>query len=511
MWHVTLSGIPPVHPSVAAALPSWQPWPGESVRIQVTRPEGIGGATLTLDQATMVVRPGVRSTETTLQATLRTTRGDQHAFRLPAGAEVMGVTVNGAPQPGRLEGGRLLFSLAPPLTRVEVTWREQRGISSFFRPSGVDVGAAGVNAYVSVQLPADRWILWLGGPAFGPVVLFWGALVVTLLVALGLSRVPNSPLRVGAWVLLSIGLTQVPVVAGAVVVAWLLALAWRGAYGARVAHFGLFDLMQLGLLVLTIAALGVLFQAVKQGLLGQPDMQITGNSSTATLLRWAEDRVSGPLPTPLVVSVPLLVYRLAMLAWALWLAASLLRWFRWGWQAFGTGGLWRPPPPQACSVVVTATVPRGTVPPAGASRLRSEDQSQGEEDGRGQGGKRADGVPARPLHQVAGPQRSRLRGLRSDGLQRIVAGDVEAHRHPEGPDEVGQGPGEPEGGAGRVPAEDGEGRHRHACQRGADEHRQEGAVEHHPLIDCIAAMPWAAGSFCSAPSQRRRRRRTPRR
>jgi len=31
-----------------------------------------------------------------------------------------------------------------------------------------------------------------------------------------------------------------------------------------------------------------------------------------------------------VISVPLLVYRLAMLAWALWLALALLRWLRWG-------------------------------------------------------------------------------------------------------------------------------------------------------------------------------------
>jgi len=366
MWDVGLSGIPPVHPSSSGALPSWQPWPGETLRIQITRPEGIGGATLTLDQATMTVRPGIRSTETTLTTMLRTTRGDQHAFRLPPGAEVVRFGVNGAPQPARLEGGRLLFSLAPPLTRVEVTWREPRGISAFFRPSPVDVGAPGVNAYLTVQPPGGRWILLLGGPAFGPVVLFWGALLVTLLVAIVLSRVPRSPLSLGAWVLLAIGLTQVSVPAAAVVVLWLLALTWREAYGARIRHFGAFDLMQLGLVVLTLAALVVLFQAVKQGLLGQPDMQIGGNGSTPAVLRWTQDRLDGPLPTPLVVSVPLLVYRLAMLLWALWLAASLLGWLRRGWQAFSTGGLWRRPPPKPAPTVVTGTTPRETATPGTA-------------------------------------------------------------------------------------------------------------------------------------------------
>jgi len=46
-----------------------------------------------------------------------------------------------------------------------------------------------------------------------------------------------------------------------------------------------------------------------------------------------------------------------MLAWALWLATALLRWVRQGWQAFGTGGLWRPRPPK----VATTPAP---VPPS---------------------------------------------------------------------------------------------------------------------------------------------------
>jgi len=31
-----------------------------------------------------------------------------------------------------------------------------------------------------------------------------------------------------------------------------------------------------------------------------------------------------------------------MLAWALWLAASLIRWARWGWSCLTEAGLWRP-------------------------------------------------------------------------------------------------------------------------------------------------------------------------
>jgi hypothetical protein len=55
----------------------------------------------------------------------------------------------------------------------------------------------------------------------------------------------------------------------------------------------------------------------------------------------ARDRSGAVLARPWVFSVPLLVYRLAMLLWAIWLAASLLRWSRWLWSCFGQDGFWR--------------------------------------------------------------------------------------------------------------------------------------------------------------------------
>jgi hypothetical protein len=43
-----------------------------------------------------------------------------------------------------------------------------------------------------------------------------------------------------------------------------------------------------------------------------------------------------------VLSVPIVVYRLAMLAWALWIAQAVVGWLRWGWECMNEGGLWRP-------------------------------------------------------------------------------------------------------------------------------------------------------------------------
>ena len=126
-----------------------------------------------------------------------------------------------------------------------------------------------------------------------------------------------------------------------VIVAWLILLGWRGRSGTTLSS-SWFNVLQIVLVSLTLFAIAGLFLSIQQGLLGHPRMQIAGNSSNAFNLIWYQDRAADQLPRPWAVSLPILVYRLAMLAWALWLAQALLGWLRWGWDRFGEGGFWRP-------------------------------------------------------------------------------------------------------------------------------------------------------------------------
>jgi hypothetical protein len=75
-------------------------------------------------------------------------------------------------------------------------------------------------------------------------------------------------------------------------------------------------------------------------------MMITGNQSSPYSLNWYQDRSAALLPKATVISAPLKVYRLLMLAWSLWLAVSLLNWLKWGWGCFAKNGLWRVKPPK---------------------------------------------------------------------------------------------------------------------------------------------------------------------
>jgi hypothetical protein len=231
--------------------------------------------------------------------------------------------------------------LHPGKQSVEVAWRTSEPLTAVAGAGSVKLPVQGSNVTTTMHVPENRWVLWAHGPLIGPAVRFWTILACAILAALALGSVPQSPLRRLEWVLLAVGLTQVHVAAAMWVVGWLFLLTWRGKQEPDRMRAWRFDLLQVGLVLITLVALGILIVVVSKGLLGSPEMFIVGNGSSQTLLHWYQGRVGPELPNPYVVSISVWFYRLLMLAWALWLAAALLRWLRWGWVQFSAGGGWR--------------------------------------------------------------------------------------------------------------------------------------------------------------------------
>jgi hypothetical protein len=321
-------------------LPTWRPWPGEQLTLAITRPEGVAGPTLTVDRTHLQSSPGQRATDTSLDLTLRSSQGGQHTLTLPEDARLQAVTINGAAQPIRQEGQSVTLPIQPGQQSMTLILRQPKGIRLLFSSPLVNLAIPSVNSTINIKLGNDRWTLLTGGPQLGPAVLFWGVLVVIVIIAVGLGRIRLTPLTASQWLLLGIGLSQTPVWGGLIVVGWLLALGGRARLKPEIST-SWFNGIQLGLIVLTLMALSFLFDAIEQGLLGLPEMQIAGNNSSAYDLNWYQDRSPPELPRAWILSVPLMVYRLLMLAWALWLAFALLRWLRWGWSCFTTHGMWR--------------------------------------------------------------------------------------------------------------------------------------------------------------------------
>jgi hypothetical protein len=167
----------------------------------------------------------------------------------------------------------------------------------------------------------------------------------------------DTPLGIGAWLLLALGLTQTSALGGLVVTGLFVVMAWRARHTASspLAH----NAIQVALAVWIVIAIAVLYDVVQQGLLFQPDMQVAGAESNNSVLRWYADRVENATPAAAVISLPLWVYRTLMLAWALWLAASLVRWSGWSWRALNEGGLWRPLPRKPVAPPPTPEPPPG--------------------------------------------------------------------------------------------------------------------------------------------------------
>lgn len=343
MWHLTTSGIAPLHnPSGGSPREiRWRPWPGESVTLGVDKPLGASGQTMTIDSSTITIEPGKRATDTTLNLDLRSSKGGQYTLQLPPAVTLQSTSINNRSVPLRAEGRALTIPLTPGAQTVSLAWRASTGIETWFKTDIVELAIDSINHRINVSLGADRWILLTRGPRLGPAVLFWSLLAALLVVALGLARTNLAPLSTLQWLLLAIGLSQVPLALGAIVVAWLLTLGLRKRHGGEVTGWR-FNVGQIVLALLSAAALMVLLEAIRHGLLGHPNMHVAGNGSNARALHWFADRIGADSPQAAVVSVPILFYRVLMLAWALWLALAVLNWLRWAWDCFGTGGFWHP-------------------------------------------------------------------------------------------------------------------------------------------------------------------------
>ena len=343
-WHVEFSGVPVVAMQAGESEGDmrrfeFHPLPGEQLELKVTRPEAAQGATRAIDQVQLSRSVGRRASESTLRLDVRASQGGEHALALPSGAELLSSSRDGAPLNLRLEEGRLSLPLVPGTNRFELRWREPFADGVNARTPALDLGLPAANIDLGIDLPADRWLLATRGPVAGPAVLYWSELAVLALLAFALGRLRRSPLKTWQWLLLGIGFAAFSWVALLLVVAWLFALDWRARVALRQPAW--FNLVQIGLGILTLVALLCLLAAVRQGLLGQPDMAVAGNGSSEHALRWFADRSAGALPVASAWSLPLWVHKLAMLAWALWLASALVGWLRRGFVAWGDGGYWR--------------------------------------------------------------------------------------------------------------------------------------------------------------------------
>ncbi len=321
----------------------WRPWPGERLALRFSRPQAAAGVTTTVEQVQLQLRPGARSSALRAELRINSSLGGDYPLQLAGPAQLKRVTLGANEQTHAGGDDRVVLPLMPGVNQVAIEWELPRGISTALRTPQLQLAGSASNIDLQVELPGDRWPLWVAGPRLGPAMLYWGVLVVMIGAALLLGALSRRleltiPLRSWHWLLLFIGISTVDTFAALPVLLWFFALEARHRFPPP--RDGRYYLVQVGIGLLSLIALLTLAGVIPQSLLSQPDMQVSGNGSNNYLYRWYQDRVGSELPQALVISLPLWCYRIAMLLWSLWLAFALLRWLRWGWSCFAEGGVW---------------------------------------------------------------------------------------------------------------------------------------------------------------------------
>lgn len=344
IWHADFSGVPESESDSYdenARVALFYPRAGETLIVETIRPVGSAGSTLAFDSVTLTTDHGDRSSDVSLGLEYRSTRGAQHTLRIPENAELTDVVINGQSQSLRAQNGAIVLPILPGEHDIQLKWRADGEIGTRMTTPLVDIGAPASNISMHMQLPRDRWLLATSGPRLGPAVLYWSELAVLILFAIILGRTILAPLKTPEWLLLGLGFSTFNWPALGVVIAWLLLSGLRERWKGETSWWR-FDLVQIAFVLLTVVALSMIVGSLQSGLLGVPDMHVSGNGSYGNSLQWFADQSVSTLPTATAISVPMWFYKALILGWALWLSFALLRWLPWVWRCFSSQGYWRP-------------------------------------------------------------------------------------------------------------------------------------------------------------------------
>src|SRR5690606_31927720 len=150
-----------------------------------------------------------------------------HSVKIPEQARVERVTIDGVSEAVKFTSGSLMIPLHPGSPRVEIVWQEPVGISAVFRAPAVDLGASSVNLRTSIALPSGSSLLCGRSPAPGPALSPWSSLAVQIRAGWVLSPLPYAPPRFHPWLLLGLGVAQVPAAIAVWTAGWFFLIGSR--------------------------------------------------------------------------------------------------------------------------------------------------------------------------------------------------------------------------------------------------------------------------------------------
>lgn len=345
---VSFEGLKAVESGSGASV--FLPFPGQSLKVMVEEQRPAPGARVAIDKASLRTEVGESGSRHELSLSARAAAASPLEIKIPAGWTLESASLNGAPAQKSHKPRALTVDAPPGAHQFDFVFSDPSGAGWVSKAPEIELGAPAANIEWTLELPASRWPLWVWGPALGPAMLAWGALLVIAALSAGLGRQFKGPCLPTAWGWMAMlaPLAALHPLAAAPVALFLMALS-RKQSGAWRASDESWNLAQFGLMFLAALSAWALLSAAYSGLLGAPKMMITGNGSSERVFKWYLDRSGGAGMDAGALSAPLWMWRALMLAWALWLARAIVGRLGAMWGALCDGGLWRPAPKKAAA------------------------------------------------------------------------------------------------------------------------------------------------------------------
>jgi len=134
----------------------WKPWPGEMVELQISRPDAIAGATVTVERGTHKIGLGKRQRTSTLTLSLRCSLGEDFLIALPADAQTTSLTSNHAAIPIRKDGNNIIVPLKPGEQEIELQWKSDQALGFLAQAQPVRLAVECANITTTMQGFDDR-------------------------------------------------------------------------------------------------------------------------------------------------------------------------------------------------------------------------------------------------------------------------------------------------------------------------------------------------------------------
>lgn len=342
-WRVEFSGLPAVWPDYFDQDDLWTfrflPWAEEQLSVSVKSPPPMKGYSQSFDQVHMSVYAGDHQRRIELDARYRSSRGGQSSIDVGDGHH-LNAQIDNKNIHLQIQNGKINYTVAPGEHSLAFNWKQSSSLDFRSELPQVNLNAPLSNVSIDWQVPENRWVLWTSGPVIGPAIIYWGELLAFLIIAGLIWRSKVLPIKPYQWLLLGLGLSTQSWWLLVFITLWFVLLSVHQKYASKQSDT-LFNVLQIMLALFSAFVMLSLLASIPMSLMSRPDMGIMGNQSNGYLLKWYLDAAIDTTPEVVVYSLPIWVYKLAMLGWALWLAFAVVSWARWGWLALNVNGFWR--------------------------------------------------------------------------------------------------------------------------------------------------------------------------